>query len=62
MEKTVKKKVRNSSGSSKDNKSDETESDIDDTNFEDHITYDVLRMIFEYLNIKDLTRAGMVCR
>lgn len=57
-----KKKTQKTGQSSKDKRPKETESEMDGTNIGEHITYDVLRMILEYSNIKDLTRAAMVCR
>ncbi|XP_012253591.1 F-box only protein 22-like [Athalia rosae] len=64
MEKASKKKTRNTKRSSEEKmtKSNETEVETEGPNFGEHITYDVLRMIFEYSTIRDLSRAALVCR
>lgn len=59
MEKCSRKKVWESEdNASKKQKSEETK----DKCYNQYLTYDVLRLIFEYLNARELSNASMVCR
>lgn len=63
QEKKKTRKTRQSSkDKDKDSESKKTAFEMDGVNIGEHITYDVLRMILEYSNIRDLTTAALVCR
>ncbi|XP_046418127.1 F-box only protein 22-like [Neodiprion virginianus] len=61
MENVSKRKTRKRRQSNREENKD-VDTDVDGVNCRERITYDVLRLMLEYFNITDLTRAAMVCR
>ncbi|XP_046738178.1 F-box only protein 22-like [Diprion similis] len=61
MEKVSKMKTRKKRQSSRDENKD-VDTVVDGVNCRERIIYDVLRLMLEYFNITDITRAAMVCR
>lgn len=61
MEEPAQKKARKEKPSASEN-DDATQSDENTLDSNIYLIYDILRIIFQYLNDRDLASAAMVCR
>jgi len=61
MEDPVRKKIRKEKLASENNDS-ATQSNENILDPSTYLTYDILRIVFQYLNARDLARAARVCR
>jgi len=60
MKRSVRQKTRKKGVSKNDN--DATQSNENTLDSNTYLTYDILRIVFQYLNARDLASATMVCR
>ncbi|XP_018349703.1 PREDICTED: F-box only protein 22-like isoform X2 [Trachymyrmex septentrionalis] len=62
MEVSVRKKIRKEKPSASKNNDSATQSNENILDSSTYLTYDILRIVFQYLNARDLARAARVCR